>query len=296
MPTTTTPAFFIRNYLDQTPKSPTGGIWSVSPDVVISGTGLCDWAAFKTDVGYKIQYPAFLAQAVPNFVWVRGRSTIAEDQTVRIWLYLAESDLLFWPNQCWVSSAISVAGLSVNYQTVSVAANGVGLTPLPFVVTPPPPQCTDARYALIALAEPEPLSSPPNPPLPADFDSLDQFSRWAASTPTVGFLYTAPPSPAPAMPYATTTTRAQFREAGTYQVGYAVSGMPTDVTISCVMAGPDFVNSVNVAPTTVADPNVSVTRPVKLPDSFSSSIVITAWRGATPIPDTATIRPLHFSQ
>ncbi|MFO1431306.1 MAG: hypothetical protein U1F76_14375 [Candidatus Competibacteraceae bacterium] len=292
---------FVRGYLTQTPDSTPGGIWDVSPDVIIVGPALMDWGQFTTDDGYGKtyniplnSYPPLSQQQV-NFVWVRAINTQEGSFTGRIWLYLAESNMLLYPS-AWISEGIRVGNSLINYQPIKTTGGSGStnymLTPKPFLVTPPDFNTPGDNWAVIALVENTPSDPPDSPHSKLSFDDdLNKFAQWVSQTPTTGFINTLPPPREPLV-YQKVEAR-NFQTEGSYKIGFACAGFPTSgYSVSVMMAGPDFDNSVKLSNVSITDPNQQKTVPVKLPAGFSSSIVLSVNGPGSTLPNGASVRVL----
>ncbi len=221
--------------------------------------------------------------------------------TVRVWLFWTPTSTCLWPST-WQSQGISVASQMLNYQPLTVQAappwpdhsvapvpSPPAVTTLPFVVDPVVALPNGDGFALIVIIDNAP-TTPATPPLPAEpFVDVAALANWVSTSGNVGWLDTTVST----VPAAITLTSSVIGPptAGMLEVGGEVTNVPTDATYNVVCQGPDYANSANILQTPVFGPNVSVMSMVNWPANFATSISVTVFAGATPVPPNASVTP-----
>ncbi|WP_198364149.1 beta-propeller fold lactonase family protein [Burkholderia ubonensis] len=287
---------FMRHDIDDTPQTPTSG-WSASPDVIPFGLAIAgDLSIFTSADGYKNPFNRDVITSNLNYVYVRGLNTTDAPITSRAYFYYTPGSLAMWPAN-WSTAGVMVNNdptrnwVDVSAPVANSESNGVGVGALPIQWTPPPIDVNTDHYCVVAWVDNSANPQPPDFSEYEKFSTFDDLVQFVSSHHNMAWRNTHDVNtPPPDFRY--NSLLAMKSGGGAVYLTVNFDNVPLDGTFAVNVQGTNAQNTVALGKSALSDYQGGFQpkgNPLVYPPNFQTSVQISHWPGATPLPDNAKI-------
>jgi len=294
---------FMRQYAGQIANwDPPGTAWNKCPDIIAASMVL-NPASILSEYDNPGLVSLSIRGGPATIIYVTGVNTADQPMDVRVWMFWTLASTRLSPSS-WRSDGLFVAGQTVNYQQLTLAAahpwvdinhpptlSPPGVTAMPFIFTHETPFQDGDEVALIVLVENEP-GPDPVPPLPTEpFGSPEDLGDWIVKNGNVGWLDT---TVSVQDNFLSIVAQVAAVDNPPFYLGAETKGIsPNIAEIEIHCPGPDWNNSLAIIGYSVQmDPCIAIIpKPLTWPEHFMSSLVINVDLGDSTIPG-ATVWPV----